>query len=70
MAVVLLGWLIVGQVRRQFQAGHQTVVRIQSLLLLPYVVVPMFAPGYFVIQLQTGDQFTGLHTRRTRSTSR
>lgn len=63
VAVALLGWAIAHQVKRQLRAGDQTAVRVQSLLLLLYVVVPMFALGYFIIQIQTGDQFADLNTK-------
>ncbi|WP_338749194.1 potassium channel family protein [Janibacter alittae] len=63
IAVALLGWVITHQVRRQLRAGHETAVRIQSLLLLIYLVVPLFALGYFVIEQHTGNQFADLVTK-------
>lgn len=63
VAVALLGWVITHQVARQLRAGDETTVRMQSLLLLIYLVVPLFALGYFVIQEHTGNQFAGLVTK-------
>lgn len=63
VAVALLGWAITHQVKRQLRAGHETAVRVQSLLLLIYLVVPLFALGYFVIEQHSGNQFADLVTK-------
>ncbi|HZA79212.1 MAG TPA: potassium channel family protein [Acidimicrobiales bacterium] len=59
----VLGWLIARQVRRQVVARDDQGVRIQSVLTLLYVVVAVFALGYFMLARADGDQFSGLDTK-------
>jgi voltage-gated potassium channel len=63
LGIVLLAWLITGQVRRHMRADADHAVRIQSLLMLLYLAVLLFALGYFVLARSTDDQFAGLETR-------
>lgn len=62
--VALLGWLIVRQARLLVHGdpGDQA-VRIETLLFLLYVVVPMFALGYYALERADGEQFASLATR-------
>jgi uncharacterized membrane protein YedE/YeeE len=59
----VLGWLIVRQVRHQLTAGEDESVRIQSLLTLLYVVVVVFALGYFMLARADDSQFSELDTK-------
>lgn len=61
--VVVLAVLIVGQVRRLLRAGADDSVRVQTLLVLLYVAVGMFALGYFVLERSAEGQFSGLETK-------
>ena len=57
----LLGWAIVGQVRRQL-AGD-TEVRVDILLTLLSLVAVVFAFGYLLLENASPGQFAGLETR-------
>lgn len=59
----LVAWLIVGQVKRQFRQGGDQTVELQSLLLLAYLGVIVFALGYFFMARSTDGQFAGLRTK-------
>lgn len=59
----VLAWLIVRQVRREARAGSDEGVRIESLLVLAYVVVVVFALGYFVLVQADDAQFSDLDTK-------
>ena len=59
--VGLLGWAIVGQVRRQL-AGD-TEVRVDILLTLLSLVAVVFAFGYLLLEKASPGQFAGLETR-------
>jgi voltage-gated potassium channel len=59
----VLGWLIVRQVRRQIVAHDDQGVRIQSLMTLLYIVVTVFALGYFMLARADDGQFSGLDTK-------
>jgi voltage-gated potassium channel len=63
VGTVVLGWLIVRQVRRQLLAGDNDAVRIQSLVTLLYMVVVLFSLGYFVLARADADQFSDLETK-------
>ena len=63
VGIGFLAWRIVVQVRRQLDAGGETFVRVQSLVLLLYLVVPIFALGYFMIESSAEDQFAEMQTK-------
>lgn len=63
IGVGVLGWLLVRQARLQLAARADESVSMQSLLLLAYVVVPMFAIGYFALQRADAGQFVELETK-------
>jgi voltage-gated potassium channel len=58
----LLSALIMGQIQRQLRPGADALVELQSLLLLAYLGVIVFALGYFYLARST-DQFSGLETK-------
>jgi voltage-gated potassium channel len=58
-----MAWLIVGQIKRQLRAADDEGVQMQSLLLLAYLGVIVFALGYFFLARSTDDQFAGLRTK-------
>jgi hypothetical protein len=61
---VLLAALIIGQVRREVRAeGEDKGVRVQTLLVLVYVTVLVFALGYFMLDQANDNQFAGLGTK-------
>jgi hypothetical protein len=62
--VSLLAWLMVRQVQRLVRSapGDES-VRLDSLIFLIYVVVPMFALGYFALQHNDSAQFASLTTK-------
>jgi len=61
---VLLGWSIVRQVQRLMRSppGDES-VRLDSLIFLVILVVPMFAAGYFALEQGDGSQFESLATK-------
>ena len=59
----LLAWQITGQVRRQFRDGDDDAVELQSVLLLAYLGVIVFALGYFFLARSTDGQMAGLRTK-------
>src|ERR671911_2664904 len=59
----LLAWQSVRQVRRQITAGDDTGVRVQSLLTLVYLLIVVFALGYFMLAEADADQFRELETK-------
>jgi voltage-gated potassium channel len=61
VGVALLGWAIVGQVRRQLTAGAE--VRVDILLTLLSLVAVVFAFGYLMLERASPGQFVGLDTR-------
>lgn len=62
--VSLLAWLIVRQVRRIAHTGpNDQAVRLEGLVLLLFVVVPMFALGYLALEESDSSQFVGLATK-------
>lgn len=62
--VSLLGWMIIRQVRRIETTGPDDhAVRIEALVLLLFVVVPMFALGYLALEESDSGQFVGLTTK-------
>lgn len=63
LATVVLGWLITRQVRQQLLAPRDSTVRVQSLLVLVYIVVAVFALGYYVLERNVPGQFDELSTR-------
>jgi hypothetical protein len=60
----LLGWAIVRQVQRlaRRRPGDES-VRLEGLVLLLYVVVPVFALGFYALEQADADQFAGLDTK-------
>src|SRR5918994_1686476 len=63
VGMALLAWQIVRQVRRQITAGDDTGVRVQSLLTLVYLLIVVFALGYFMLAEADADQFRELETK-------
>ena len=59
----LLAWQITSQVRRQIERGGDEDVRLQSVLLLAYLGVIVFALGYVFLARSTDGQFAGLRTK-------
>jgi len=57
-----LGWLIVAQIRRQLRAAPGE-WRAESLLILLYLVVVVFATGYLALARSDEGQFAGLQTK-------
>jgi hypothetical protein len=60
---VLLAWQIAGQVRRQVTEGDDETVRLETVLVLAYLGVIVFALGYFFLARSVDDQFAGLRTK-------
>jgi voltage-gated potassium channel len=62
--VALLAWSMVRQVERLARRppGDES-VRLEGLVLLLYVVVPVFALGFFALEQADADQFAGLETK-------
>ena len=60
----VLVWLTLRQLRRLVasEPGDES-VRIEGLLFLVYVVVPMFALGYFALEEASPDQFAEMTTK-------
>jgi voltage-gated potassium channel len=58
----LLAWLITRQVTEQMRAQDSSVA-VHSLLVLLYLVVAIFALGYYVLERGAPGQFAELHTR-------
>jgi voltage-gated potassium channel len=63
VGMALLAWQIVRQVRRQITAGDDTGVRVQSLLTLVYLLIVVFALGYFMLAEADAEQFRELETK-------
>ena len=61
--VTLLGWLTVRQVQRLARRTADEAVRLDSLVFLVVVVVPMFALGFFALNDADPDQFASLDTK-------
>lgn len=62
--VVLLSWLIARQFRRLLGARPgEEAVRLDALVFLLYLVVPLFALGYVAVDDADPDQFVGLATK-------
>ncbi len=61
--VTLLGWLTVRQVQRLARRTADEAVRLDSLVFLVVVVVPMFALGFFALNDADPDQFVSLDTK-------
>jgi hypothetical protein len=60
----VLVYLTIRQVRRLAGARPDDEgIRIESLIFLIYIVVPMFAFGYFVLETADPSQFAGLETK-------
>jgi voltage-gated potassium channel len=62
--VALLAWSMVRQVQRLARRppGDES-VRLEGLVLLLYVVVPVFALGFFALEQADADQFAELETK-------
>jgi voltage-gated potassium channel len=63
-SLATLIWLLFRQARRLVHAppGDES-VRLETLVLLVFVVVPLFAFGYFALQEADPDQFAELETK-------
>lgn len=62
IGIAVLGWLIVAAIRRQLRADPAT-ARIESLLILLYLVVAVFASGYLTLARSMEGSFVGMHTK-------
>jgi voltage-gated potassium channel len=62
--VALLAWAMVRQAQRlvRRRPGDES-VRLEGLVLLLYVVVPVFALGFFALEQADADQFADLETK-------
>jgi voltage-gated potassium channel len=59
-----LVWLIVRQVQRLIRTSlDDPAVQADGLILLVFVVVPLFSLGYFALESADADQFVGLATK-------
>jgi hypothetical protein len=64
IGVGILIWLVYRQVRRVIESPPgDTSVRLEGLVLVVYVVVPMFALGYFSLEDADPGQFADLETK-------
>ena len=64
IGILVLVWLVYRQVRRVMHSpAGDTSVRLEGLVLVVYVVVPLFALGYFSIEDADPAQFDGLVTK-------
>lgn len=62
--LVALMWLIIRQVRVLFSTAlDDPAAQVDGLVLLLFVVVPMFALGYFALVSADAGQFAGLATK-------
>jgi voltage-gated potassium channel len=61
VAVVLLAWAIIGQVRRQFAGGESETAG--TLVTLLSLVVVVFAASYYMLERTTPGEVVGLETR-------
>lgn len=62
--VTLLAWSIVRQAQRLVHSdADDSSVRLDSLIFLVYLVVPLFALGYFALERGDGSQFESLSTK-------
>lgn len=61
--VTLLAWLTVRQAQRLLRRSGEEAVRLDSLVFLVVVVVPMFALGFFALAQADPDQFASLDTK-------
>ena len=62
--LTLLAWLIVRQAQRLMRSDPADgSVRLDSLILLVFVIVPVFAAGYLALERADADQFESLSTK-------
>jgi hypothetical protein len=61
--VGLLAWQIAGQARRLVEHADDESVQLQTVLLLAYMGVFVFALGYFFLARGVDGQFAGLDTK-------
>ena len=62
--MALLAWSILRQVQRLARRGpSDESVRLESLVFLLYVAVPLFALGFYALVQADADQFAGLDTK-------
>jgi voltage-gated potassium channel len=62
--VVVLAWLILRHVQRLLHSDPtDESVRLDSLVFIIYLVVPMFALGYYALDQSDGTQFEDLATK-------
>jgi voltage-gated potassium channel len=62
--MALLAWSILRQVQRLARRGPaDESVRLESLVFLLYVAVPLFALGFYALVQADADQFAGLDTK-------
>ena len=64
VGVSLLAWSIVRQFQRLVHGDpHDPAVRLDSVIFLVYLVVPLFALGYFALEQADSSQFASLTTK-------
>lgn len=61
IAVIVLGWAIVGQIRRQLRGDQD--VRLQTLLILIELSAVVFALGFFWLERTRPGEIAGLQTK-------
>lgn len=67
VCITVLAVLILGQARRELRAegaeGTRVESRVESLLVLVYVTVLVFALGYYLLERADSSNFAGLDTK-------
>ena len=63
VGVVVLGRLVLDQVRLQLRSDGDEGVQVQSLLVLVYATILLFSLGYAALAQATDDQFVGMETK-------
>jgi len=61
IGVAVLGWAIVGVVRRVLRGESE--VRVTTLVILVTLSVVVFASGYFMLEQARSNEFAGLETK-------
>jgi voltage-gated potassium channel len=63
IGVVVLTFLAGAQIRRLTRAGDDEAVRVEGLVAVVYLVILVFAGGYYALEHAATDQFDGLETK-------
>jgi voltage-gated potassium channel len=61
--VALVGWIVLGELLREWRGGSPTILRGRHLLLLFEVVLLGFALTYYVLSVYSDGEMAGLRTR-------